>query len=231
MKKKKDYIPAGDEDFNEWQANFMVVIVTISTALVIPATEVTNLTNLKTTWNTAWAAGGIGHKTTRTPQQTRAKTIARANYEKALRNFIKRWVVNNLVTTADQKVALRVTIADATRTAKATPLTKPVCTGKESNEHLMVLIDVRDENSPLSRKRPDEYKEFEVWGTVFMPGTAVPSPIPVSDFTYQKSSTRHTTSFMFAEGSTGGTFAYRLRWKNSKGETGPWSDVYTILIS
>jgi hypothetical protein len=231
MKKNNDYIPNGDEDFNEWQANFMVVIVTLATVLGIPATELTNLNNLKTAWNTAWTAGGKGHKTTRTSQQTKTKTIARNNYEKALRNFIKRWVTNNLTATADQKIALRVTIADNTRSFKSAPSTKPVCTGKESSEHLVVDIDVRDENSPLSRKRPDEYKEYEVWGEVFMPGTVVPSAIPVSGFTYQKSSTRHDAKFVFAEGSTVGTFAFRLRWKNSKGETGPWSDVYTVLIS
>ena len=231
MKKKTDYIPSGDEEFNEWQANFMVVIVTIATALSIPASEVANLTTLKNAWNTAWAVGGKGHKTTRTPQQTKAKTTARTNYEKALRNFVKRWVTNNQGTAADQKVALRVNVADGIRTSKTTPSTKPVCSGKESTEHMMASIDVRDEDSPLSRKRPDEYKEYEVWGIVYMPDTDVPSPIPVSSFSYQKSSTRHNTSFVFAEGSTGGTFAYRLRWKNSKGETGPWSDVYTILIS
>lgn len=49
-------------------------------------------------------------------------------------------------------------------------------------------------------------------------------------FTYLSSETHSPYSVCYGKSACGKTIAYRLRWINENGETGPWSEVLTIII-
>lgn len=231
MNKPHDYIPRPDADFDVWQKNFIKKIIPLASSLGIPKSEINLLKSKKKIWTQNYSKGGKHNKTTRNSAETRAKTDARIDYEKSLRYFVKRWVsYNNLVLT-ELKVALGVRVPDKTRTRKPKPVSKPVCTKKNNTEHLEIEIEVRDENSPLSRKIPDDYKGYEVWGMLISDREVIPSPLPLNKFKYYGSSTKYNFIFKdFLETDTVSTLFFRMRWKNTYGETGPWSDVYSSLL-
>jgi len=239
--KKPDYLPGTDEDFDSMQTNFMLVLLLNYVAWTIPAAAVNILQALQTTWVNAFAVGGIGKKTTRTSQQTKAKTTAGKSYKKGLRGFVQMWISHNPLVQDSDKQALRVTIKDTTRTKPAIPNSKPVCNRNSSPQHLQAVIDVRDELTTSSRKKQGDSVGYQLFGMLISPAqnTPVPVPMPVpspaqpdpSAFVFMGLFTKHNATITFTNANEGKKFYFRMRWINSHSEAGPWSDVFSVIIT
>ncbi len=86
------------------------------------------------------------------------------------------------------------------------------------------------------RDRPEGVAGAEVWVKLIdAPHTGQPAPTdPIGDpktFSFLTMTTRPTlrTDFRAADG--GKTAVYMLRWVNTRGEKGPWSDVTTATVA
>lgn len=239
--RKQDFIPGTDEDFDAWQTNFMIVLLLNYVAWTIPAAAVNILQVLQTTWINAFAAGGIGKKTTRTSQQTKAKTTAGKSYKKPLRDFVAMWISHNPLVTDADKQALRVTIKDTTRTRPAVPGSKPVCNKNSSPQHLQLVIDVRDELTTSSRKKQGDSVGYQLFGIMVAPVQNIPVPVPMpspasspqpdASSVFMGLFTRHNAIINFTSADEGKKFYFRMRWINSHSEAGPWSDVFSVIIT
>lgn len=236
--RKTSYLPGTDEDFDAWQTNFMIVLLANYVGWGISAAAVNILQALQTTWTNAFAAGGKGKKTTRTSQQVKAKTTAGKNYRKGLRDFVQMWLSHNPSVADADKQALRINIKKTTRTKPPVPASKPVCNKNSSPEHLLVLLEVRDELSPKSRKKQGDSVGYQLFGIVWDASasatrTAVPAPATpdLSSLAFMGLFTKHKAKINFADADAGKSFYFRMRWVNSHGEAGPWSDVYSVIIT
>jgi hypothetical protein len=104
------------------------------------------------------------------------------------------------------------------------PQTRPVAS-INTDQRLRHTINFVDETTPTTRSRPDGVKGCEIWNKV---GEAPTGP---SQLTYVATDTRTPYVIEYDETDGGKTAYYMLRWINSKGETGPWSQTVNATIT
>ncbi|MBI3502964.1 MAG: hypothetical protein HY063_14330 [Bacteroidetes bacterium] len=119
---QQEWIGVGDADFDSGQSGFMVQVNANFGAWNIPAADVTNLQNLQAAWNTAYAAGGKGHRATRDEGDTQAKKDAKKFYVAGIRQFIAQWLRKNKSVSDAQRKLMRITVADTTKTKHKDPI-------------------------------------------------------------------------------------------------------------
>ena len=157
-------------------------------------------------------------------------SVTKSNASDAAATGLARTLVGivqvNPNTTDTMRRDLQITIAKTTRTPVKVPTTVPVCTVDVSvtREH---TLNFRDSATPDSKKKPDGVRSAQIW--MFISDGA--APVGDKDFTYlaDDSKTPYTHDFPMEE--VGKTAFYMLRWVNTKGEVGPWSQVYSATIA
>ena len=226
MATANNYIPETDESFDGWQSNFMTEVATMLVALGLVPADLTGLLTEQTTWVNAYAVGSKAVKGSRSATQVKNKNLARGAYEKSLRLFVANHINKNVNLTDGNRVTLGVNVPSA-RTKAVKPTSTPVNANAKNNQHLFIGLDVRDENSPSSRKKPAGVKSYQVFGLVVPFGQPAPS---VLKFAFLGVFTRFNGKMSFAEENTGQILYFRLCWVNAVGEFGAWSVVYNVMI-
>ena len=226
MGSTQNYIPVADENFDLWQSNFMTETATMLTAMGLVVADLADLITEQTAWANAYAVGNLGVKGSRTPAQVKNKNLARGTYEKSLRTFVANHINKNVNLTDGNRITLGVTVPSA-RTRATLPTSTPINAKVNNGQHLVIGLDVRDENSPSSRRKPAGVKTCQVYGQVEAFGKPAPD---VSGFSFLGSFTRFNGKLVFAETNTGQVLYFRIRWVNSLMEAGSWSTVYSVMI-
>ena len=137
MPKKIDYIPSADGAFDDFQDNFVDVLVAKAASWGISNTDVTDLQALQNPWESAWGIVKTGNFTR---QQRIAKDAKRKDYEKALRTFVQRQIRRNPLVTADDLGSLQVPLIDTVKTPQGLPATLPQVDSKPETGHLVKLF-------------------------------------------------------------------------------------------
>ncbi len=108
-------------------------------------------------------------------------------------------------------------------TATPVPTTKPV--GKaDTSKRLEHTIAFVDEATPTSRAKPEGVRACQIWVKIGTPA------IDPSELSYVASDTATPYVAHFNGADAGKTAHYWLRWENTRGEVGPWSDVIMATI-
>jgi hypothetical protein len=95
----------------------------------------------------------------------------------------------------------------------------------DTSQRLQHTISFVDELSPTSKAKPGGVSGCEVWVKI---GTAPADP---NELSYLATDTRTPYTAVF-EGADGGKMAnYMLRWVNTRGERGPWSQTVSATIT
>jgi len=212
-----DYVPRSDFEFNPWQASFITIVQGSVTTWGIAASDFTALTLLQTTWTTASAKAS--NKQNRTAADVQAKDDARDAYETALRKFVAQWLANNAKVPNSERERMGLTVKTGTRTATAVPTTKPVGS-VDFSELLRHTIYFVDENSNGSKAKPEGVHGCEVFIKL---GDA-------TDFSYLATNTNAPHVASFTDADAGKTATYRVRWVNTRGEQGPWSNPFSAVV-
>ncbi len=111
-----------------------------------------------------------------------------------------------------------------TRTAAAPPATRPI--GRlEATGHAALTIHFADSSTPNHLAKPAGVHGCEIWVHVGDPAPADPSA-----YSFLALDTRTPYVDQHPAADAGKTVYYLLRWQNSKGESGPWSDVVSGKI-
>lgn len=93
------------------------------------------------------------------------------------------------------------------------------------NLRLQHTIHFTDESTPTRRAKPAGVIGAEVW--VKVDG---PPPVDPGELEFLAVDTRAPYTRDYAGPQGGKPAHYMLRWVNSKGETGPWSETATATI-
>ena len=212
----KDYIPSSEEDFNDWQSQFMDVLNLNLVAWGIAPIDVAPLTALQTTWIDKYNKG----KPEANPRSSDriAKNDARKAFAKELRKFVKKFINENAAVTNDNRRDLGVTVYDTTRTRVAVPTVQPAGSVRKINPHEHVL-QIKNPETPNSNAKPVGVRATRVFRFV---GTAAPAN--VSQYQLVGSATRHLFTSAFAPEDVGKKAFYIFQYENTRGETGPLSD-------
>jgi hypothetical protein len=217
-----DFIPSSDTDYTAWMQNFITYADANLAALGLTLADLTPIQNAETTWETAYAALVAAQAQAQSARQT--KDDARAAQETLVRPLVAQLQTSPIVTDA-QRQALAITVRSTSRTASPTPTSRPVAT-VDTSQRLRHIIAFIDELTPTSRAKPAGMVGCEIWIKI---GGA--PPVDPSELTYLATDTRSPYVAEFDGADAGKTAYYMLRWVNTRGERGPWSQTISGTIT
>jgi hypothetical protein len=220
-----NYIPRPDADFSAWASNYDTAVNAWWSAMGLDPSDLDALKQAMLAWEAAYPAHVRAQAAAESARA--AKDAARAALERQIRpvtNFIQSF---GKTSNAD-RATIGITVRDTSKTPSPTPTTRPLVTAAAGGRltHELRLVD---EGSPTRRGKPPGVSGAEVWVKLIDAGSPVPTdPAALSFLTL---TTRPTlrTDFRAADG--GKTAVYMLRWVNTRGEKGPWSEVTTATVA
>jgi len=212
-----DYVPGSDAEFNIWQAEVVSDVLSNATLWGILTAEVSTLVAQQAIWVTAFAKGG--NQNNRQRPDVQDKDDARAVFEKALRKFIAKWLANNDKVSDAERIRMGLTVRSGTHTPVSVPSSNPVA-NIDFSVLLQHSINFVDSDTPTSKAKPVGIIGAEVWCKL---GDA-------SSYNYLGLCTATPEVVTYLDADAGKKATYRLRWVNTKGDEGPWSNTVSALV-
>lgn len=219
----KDYIPSNEEDFNEWQDNFMSVLATLLAALGIPAGDFATVQGFQTSWVSRYAVGR--EEADPTSAQRQAKRDARKAYVPVIRQMVKQYIQFNPATTNDMRISLGITVADTVKTPAAVPDRAPKI-NIDKIAHSLHKLRMTDPDNPDTKKKPQGVRAMRVFRFI---GTSAPTGI--NQYSLIGNPSRFLFNSSFDEADAGKKAWYIAQYENTRGETGPLSDAVSAVIA
>ncbi len=216
-----DYIPAPDVEFNAWQLNFVTYANANLIGLGLVAGDMTPITTAQAPWNTNYAAHTAAQSAALGARAI--KQGSRAAYEAVIRPLVRRLQASSAVSDPE-RAALGITIPDPLGTPVTPPTTRPVAL-IECGQRLRHVVSFFDELTPTRRAKPPGVIGAEIWVKVGGPPPTDPSEL---EFLAMDTRTPYLAEYEGAQG--GQTAHYMLRWVNSRGQKGPWSETASATI-
>jgi hypothetical protein len=216
-----DYIPASDAEFNAWQANFVNYANLNLANLGLVILDLTSIFSAQAAWTPSLTAHVAAQANAQSARAT--KDANRTALEVLIRALVRRLQASPSVSDAERE-ALGITVPDTGATAAATPTTRPICQ-VDTAQRLRHTIDFTDESTPTRKAKPAGVLGAEIWVKI-----GPTPPVDPGELTFLAVDTRSPYTRDYP-GSEGGKQAhYMLRWVNTRGETGPWSETATATI-
>jgi hypothetical protein len=219
--KSKSYLPKAYASLLSWLENFMSYLVENLARFGIPASKVEPLQLKVEAFRTAQAKAEHPNagKADRLERREKADAVS-----KTVRGFVNANLRYNENVTDEDRVNLGLTIPDTTSTSPHEPGTMPLVTQLNSSVIMRISLHYKDSMS-LSRAKPAGVHGVEIrWSILDAP------PVTTADLINSEFSTRTPHTFIFEENQRGKTVWFRLRWENTRGQKGPWSELYSAVI-
>ncbi|MDR1290662.1 MAG: hypothetical protein LBK06_05630 [Planctomycetaceae bacterium] len=218
---KKDFVPDKDDMFYSWANTlFGYITPTKLTAWSIPTTTFNKVRDLQDLFNAAyekWKEPNSGHV------DTVEKNKTRAEFEKALRIFVKSHLTYNQEVTDIDRATMVIPIHKTTRDDAPIPITYPIMEIITSMLRRLI-IHFRDQNS-TSKAKPFGVHGAEIrWAILDTP------PVDVKDIVNSVFCTHSPCTLEFEEHDRGKRIYLVIRWENTRGQKGPWSPIESVII-
>jgi hypothetical protein len=216
-----NFIPDGDAPFNVWQGVLMPSIAAKAPVLNIPPEELTKLQALQTRWEAAFAVAE--NPATRTKGAVKEKQEARNDYEAELRRVIKAYITYNPVVTDKEREDMGLPVHDAKPTPAPAITSRPELEVRfsEIQRHTLVVQD----SELKGHARPAHAAGFEIWRKV-----GDPAPATEADWQLVAQVPHSPHDLTYSETESGLRVYYRVRWVNTRGVAGPWSETVGAII-
>ncbi|MDR2193388.1 MAG: hypothetical protein LBP19_02835 [Treponema sp.] len=216
----KDYIPNTDEKFRDWSRNLYDYALAHYTGWSVPSPHI-SLEALLTAYESAFAAA---QNPNRGKLDVLRKNETRNALKKAVRLYVKAYLINNPAVTDEDKVEMGLPLHDGISTPHPVPKIKPetevIPIGK--GKHQVTALN------PQSRSKQ---KPALVKGVAFARHLRRPdeSPLQAKEMPseFQSATTRE---YQWSEADYGKVADYATAYENEGGKRGPWSDVKSVLI-
>ena len=216
-----DYLPRPDGDFDAWQTNFGDYLNANLAAVGLTAGDVAALNAARAGWDAARPAHAAAQAAAAAARQT--KDDARAALTAATRTLVARLQSSPQVDDAERR-SLGLTVRDTVRTPSPTPGTRPRVR-VVTHERLRHVIHFADEAAPTRSAKPPGVRGVQIWVKI-----GDPPPTGPSELNFVATATRTPHTHDFAGGDANKVAHYMLRWENTRGETGPWSETASATI-
>jgi hypothetical protein len=219
---KKSSIPKKDVDFNVAQK---IIVDTTSTNI--------STWNIDTMWfheeiigrQTIWDASWLAYENpaTRTPTITFEKTEARKAFEKPLRKLVG-GLQHNPNVTADDLRSMGIVIPSSARVPAPVADDSPDW-DVDTSVIGRVGIGFFEKGSRHKKGKPDGQHGVEIgWMISDTP------PARWEDLLHSSIDTNSPFTLSFENDQRGKTVYFALRWENTRGEKGPWSEIQSAII-
>jgi hypothetical protein len=151
-----------------------------------------------------------------------AKNTAKEALISASRDLVQGSLTHNPAVSDEDRVAAGITVPDKTRTHAPQPKSRPEA--KITAALRQITISISDEGSH-NRGKPDKVHGCEARFD-FLDGT----PGDIEDLRHSIFITVTSHVFDFEEKDRGKRLYFALRWENTRGEKGPWSQLYDMFV-
>jgi len=212
--------PARDGDFDSAINSFATYMGANLAALGLVAGDIVAFTAMLTDWNAKFPAHITAQESAESARA--AKDLSRNTIIPEASRLSTRMEGSGLMTDA-KRAALHMTVPDTVLTHSPVPTTRPIGT-VDARVRLRHVIAFRDEMVPTDRK-PDGVRGVEIWVKI---GGTPPTSYHDCEFIALDTRTPYTLDFTGPDG--GQTAYYMLRWQNTRGESGPWSETVAATI-
>jgi hypothetical protein len=215
-----DFLPRKDADLLQWAINFLAALLAILSRIGFPTEVYDRLSSLvddfRDKLRIATATG------TRTKTTVQEKNASRKTLLTAFRNAIGEYLTRNHSLTDADRDNLGLPIRKSGRTPT------PVATTIPWVQVVMTVIRyLRFDfgGSETSRAKPAGQHGMELAGLI-----GGERPANVYALTLSYFDTHTPLSIAFEEEDRGKTFWFAVRWENTRGEKGPWSEIQSAII-
>ena len=210
--------PSKEADLNVYFQLAIAYLILNGVRLHISTARQTAATDLLATWNLVYPESQ--NKNTRTKSIIDNKDLVRDNIMNLLREIYDD-IPSSLLTIEDRNT-LNITKKSISRTNAPIPLSKPICQ-VDTSHRLTHTISHTDEDG--SQGKPNGVRGCQIWYKIGSPA------IDPSELTYLATDTASPFMHQFAGEHVGKNVYYWLRWENTRGEVGPWSDTVMATIT
>ncbi|MEI7596513.1 MAG: hypothetical protein WCK02_12250 [Bacteroidota bacterium] len=223
----RGYVPRSDADFNDWQKNLLTIVVANAATWGIPTPELTAINTLQTQFASAYAVGGKGQRNTRTILLTSTKIDARKALEKALRIFIKRFLILNPAVSNAQRINMHITVPNNTRTltkiTSDTPLVQIIPT---TGSTLIFTYEQKADSSGVKKKgKPEKVHAMKIYYVI-----SDTPPTTVDDCNKSVSITKSPYHLKFSPWDAGKKIFGYCCWINIKEEESGLTPMFSAVI-
>lgn len=217
-----DFIPRPDEPFGTFFAGFNNWAQSNGAAHGLTTAQLLALDDAYAAWSTAFDANVQAQTAATVAAQT--KDTARAAAEVLIR-VLARIVQVFPATTDSDRAAAGLTVRDTSRTSASVPTSRPVLM-VDNSQRLLQLVNIKDENTPNSKKKPDGVMGCEI--RCYIGDTP-----PADPEDYEFCGLAMKSPFRLVhDGANAKKNAHIVAcWVNTHGEKGPWSETIMATIS
>jgi hypothetical protein len=216
-----DFIPKADRTFLVWLKTLLAYLQTKIAVWGVPSAEFAAMQTMTTTFENALNVAE--NPSTHTVVTVQAKNDARKAVEDKTRVVVKGYVTYNPAVTNADRDAMGLPIHKTSRTPAPVPVTVP-----EAEVVLpspaVVEIHFRDAESEHKAKPTGVHGAEIAWAILDTP------PADWKQLTRSSFDTHTPLRLTFEGADRGKTLYYALRWENTRGEKGPWSEIQSAII-
>jgi hypothetical protein len=221
MMMNSDFIPKADRTFLTWLKTLIAYLQSKYATWNIPQTEVDELGTLTTTFEQTLEIAET--PSTRTKVTVQAKKDARKAVESKTRIVLKAYVTYNPAVTNADRDAMELPIHKTSRTPVPVILSVPKAEVKLPSPAVVEIIFYDSEKQ--GKAKPAGAHGVEVdYAILDTP------PDDWKQLVHSIFDTRSPLRLTFDGTDRGKTLYFALRWENTRGEKGPWSEIYNTII-
>jgi hypothetical protein len=220
--KHNDFIPTNDRAFLQWSINFMKQLDSMLSRIGFPTDEYQLLSSQRDDFAAKLTLAE--EPATRTKVAVSNKDAARKLHEKTIRQDVKEFLNFNRALTDGDREALGLPIYKTTRTRAPIAKRHPDF-DVDSSEIRRLTIHFFDQENKHTRAKPEGQHGAEIrWGVCDTP------PQSVDELIHSTFDTHTPFTIDFDEKQRGQKIYFILRWENTRGEKGPWSEIASAVI-
>lgn len=218
-----DYIPGPDDQFDTFFTDqFVPYALNNSSSLGLDAAAVAALTSRVTAWTYAWS--GFINLQAAFHGATDTKDGERELSEAMVRLLTNQIQIRPETTDAERE-ALGIPVRKTTRTPVPVPSTTPSIQRIDASTRGILRLFIVDATTPESRAKP-----FGVHGCEIREQIGGTMPTNPNSMPLLAVETRMPYRADFDPDDIGKTVYFALRWQNTRGQQGPWSQVYSAMV-
>jgi hypothetical protein len=218
----KDYLPEKDKDFLVWSKNFLANLSQIRYNVSFPDSEYLKLSTECNDFEQKLEASE--NPATRTSVTVEAKNIARKLLRINLRVDVKAYLTFNPSVTDDDRKAMGLPVHKTTRTPSKVADKAPD-TDVDTSVPGRVTVHFFEKSGSHKRAKPEGQHCIEmIWIISDTP------PAKWEDLIHSIVDTNSPVTLSFENDQRGKTLYFALRWENTRGEKGPWTEIQSTII-
>jgi hypothetical protein len=219
----KDYLPKDDHGLLDFAKSFTRELFPMLSRLNFPEARYQRLATLRNDFEQKLEIAS--NDNTRTKITIYEKNLAHDDLEHAIRNDTQEFIMHNSACTDHDREVLGLPIHDTKPTPVPVPTSRVSVYKVELSGPGEITFHLRDDQDEKSfAKPPGTHGAEECWAF---------SDVPITDWSLLTNSV-FTTKTTFKQSFTSAqrklTLYFAFRWENTRGETGPWNEIQSVVV-